>query len=353
MFAVRGGKVIGIDIGSKFIKVCKIVGDVSGKNAKKADGENQEKTFSVFSAMRNVSDLENVEKSDILKSLLGKLGIEKEKAFLAVGGKDLLDKNIFLSDEDGSISEEAKNEAIADFEATVKEEGEAMYITKMPIKGADKKVTNIICSAAPKDIVDNKLNIASVNGISIRGVTMETVALANAFEVFGPDYKNKENIILVNIGSTVTNIVVLKAGKLIYFKDIDFGGQSITKEIADTYGIKDIIAEEVKVKQDLKEKIGFYMPNILKKAATALIENIFTSIEYCVNSQFVISIERIVITGGGSLTEGLDSFVEKTMGIPTVKWNPLENNKFAGYTDKECGYFLPVSLGLALEKEHK
>ena len=95
------------------------------------------------------------------------------------------------------------------------------------------------------------------------------------------------------------------------------------------------------------------MPNILKKTTSSLIENIFTSIEYCVNKQFVISVERIVVTGGGCLTDGLDSFIEKTMGITTSKWNPLEDNNFLGYSDKDLGYFLPVALGLALEKEKK
>ena len=93
------------------------------------------------------------------------------------------------------------------------------------------------------------------------------------------------------------------------------------------------------------------MKNVLKKATSSLIETIFRTIEYCITRQFIISVDRIVITGGGALTEGLDSFIEETLGIPVDKWNPLTDNKFAGYTNKDCGYFIPVSLGLALEKE--
>ncbi len=345
---------IGIDIGTSFIKVCKIIDDGSRKNVNAEPSEDKRKVVSVFAAMKSVVDMENGEKSDVLASILNECGIGKESAFLAVGGKDLLDKNVYLAnDEEENASEEVKNNIISDFNNSMKDEGEPMYTAHMFIKDEDKRTTNVICTAAPKQIVDAKINLASVKNISVKGVTMEMIALANAFENFGPEYRNKENIVLINIGSVNTNILVLKAGRLVFFKDIDFGGHTVTKDIASTYTIKDILAEEIKISPDLKEKIGFYMPNILKRTTSSLIENIFTSMEYCVNKQFVVSIDRIVITGGGSLTEGLDSFIEKTMGITTSKWNPLEECNFIGYSNKDLGYFLPISLGLALEKEKK
>ncbi len=345
---------IGIDIGTSFIKVCKIIDDGSKKNANSEPSEDKKREVSVFAAMKSVSDMESGEKSEVLDSMLRECGIGKENAFLAVGGKDLIDKNVFLTnDEESSPSEEVKSNVVSDFNNSMKDEGEPMYTAHMFIKGEDKKTTNVICTAAPKQIVDSKIGIATVRNISVKGVTIETLALANAFEKFGPEYGTRENIVLMNIGSVDTNILVLKSGKLVFFKDIDFGGHMITKDIASTYTIKEILAEEIKISPTLKEKIGFYMPNILKRTTSSLIENIFTSMEYCINKQFVVSIDRIVITGGGSLTEGLDSFIEKTMGITTSRWNPLEDCNFVGYSNKDLGYFLPISLGLALEKETK
>ncbi|MBQ3834797.1 MAG: pilus assembly protein PilM [Elusimicrobia bacterium] len=348
---------IGIDIGTSYIKVCKIINNGSKRSSSLEDVEEQEdnrKQVSVIAAMKNVMDLEDNEKSEILSSILKDCDISKDSAFLAVGGADLIDKNINLvNEEEDAPSEEVKQNAINEFNNAMREEGEAMYTTHMFIKGEDKKTTNIICTAAPKQIIDSKINIASVGNIVVKGVTMETLALTNAFEQFGPSYRDKENVALLNIGNDVTNIVILKGGKLVFFKDIDFGGHTITKEIASTYMVKEVLAEEIKMNKELKNKINFFMPNVLKKTTSSLIENIFTSIEYCVNKQFVISVDRIVVTGGGCLTDGLDSFIEKTMGITTSKWNPLEDNNFIGYSNKDLGYFLPVALGLALEKEKK
>ena len=113
------------------------------------------------------------------------------------------------------------------------------------------------------------------------------------------------------------------------------------------------LAEELKRRDDLRQQIAFNMKNILKKTLPGLVETIFMTIEHCVTRQFVISIDRIVVTGGGALTEGLDFFIEETLGIPTIKWNPLDNNKVVGYSNKKAGFFLPVALGLAFEKQKK
>lgn len=332
---------IGIDIGSKFIKVCKIV-----------DTGKKEKEFSAYSAMQSISGLEEVSKVQILSAMLKKLGIEKESSFLAVGGKDLVNRDVVLpSNHVGS--RDIKSVIINEASNSISEDLSSMFISYGIIKNLEKE-TNIIFSAVPKSKVISKLSVLNhIKDIEVRGVTMEAFALANAFEYFGPSYRNTESIVLINIGYVTSNIIVLNNKELVFVKDIDFGGQDITKNIASSYMIPEKLAEEIKRKDDLKRQINFNMKNILKRAASSLIETIFRTIEYCITRQYIISVDRIVITGGGALTDGIDTFIEETLGIPVDKWNPLADNKFVGYTNKDYGYFMPVSLGLALEKEQK
>ena len=37
----------------------------------------------------------------------------------------------------------------------------------------------------------------------------------------------------------------------------------------------------------------------------------------------------------------------------TEKWNPFDNEKIIGIENKDIGFFMPVALGLALEKVEK
>lgn len=333
---------IGIDLGSKFLKVCKIL-----SNSQKG------KDSSIVSAMVDISSLEQNAKISAITSLLKKIEVEKEFVYLAVSGKDIINKDIVLQRNKVNFKN-IKDEIKIEVENTMTENLQSMYTAYSIIKNISEKESQIMFSAVPKEKVNIKFNLfAGMENIYVAGVTLEALALVNAFNTFGPDYKNSESILLINIGHKVTNVVVLNNQELMFIKDIDFGGYDITKDIASFYTIPEKLSEEIKRRDDLRQQINFNMKNILKKTLSSLLETIFRSIEHCITRQFIIAVDRIVLTGGGALTEGIDIFIGDVLGIPTTKWNPLENNKVVGYSNKNCGFFLPIALGLALEKEKK
>lgn len=330
---------IGIDMGSKYIKVCKIT-----NNPKKPE------EISILCGMQ-ASCEDPIDTKKTIISLIRKLKIGKynEGCFLAIGGKEILNRDVILSKKSGK---NLKNSVMLEVEQTITEDLSKMFSSFAVTKEISDTEYNVLFSAVPKEKLYSKINIVkNIKEVSLAGVTMEALALVNAFNVFGPDYKNTENIVLVNIGHQISNVVVVNNKELVFMRDVDFGGKDNTKDIAALYDISEDIAEEVKRNHDVRDNINFNMRNILKKSTALLIETIFRTIEHCITRQSIIAVDRIVITGGGSLIEGVDSFIEETLGIPTVKWNPLENEHIVGYTNKNYGYFMPVVLGLALEKE--
>lgn len=335
-------RLIGIDLGSKFLKVCKIL-SFPQKN----------KALSVVSAMVDISKLEPTAKTASIVALLNKLDLGKDSVYLAVSGKDVINKEISLNSKVLN-SKNVKNEIKVEIENSITESLDTMYSSYTVLKNTPNKGCNILFSAVPKEKINKKFSLfGPIEDISVAGVNLEAFAVANSFITFGPDYKNSESIILLNIGHKITNVVVLCNKEVIFIKDIEFGGYDISKEISSFYVIPEPLAEEIKRREDLRQQNGLNIKNILKKTMPSLIETVFRTIEHCVTRQAIISVDRIVVTGGGALTEGIDSFVEETLGIPTTKWNPLENNKVVGYSNKDGGFFLPVVLGLALEKEKK
>ena len=331
---------IGIDLGSKFIKICKIINSKSKK-----------KEHSMISVAVDISNVPESEKANKLLSVLKNLSCLDEPFYLAVGGKEIINRNISLKrNEDMSLEEQIKNETAN----TISEDLEKMYTSFVVLKNDSDKEYDVLFSAVPVDKVNKKLVfINSIKTMSVAGVTLEGFALANAFSEFGPKYKNTENLVLVNIGHKVSNIAVLNNAKLVSVKDIEFGGQDITEDISSFFSVPEKLSEEIKRREDLRQTINFNMKNILKKKAVVLAETLFKIIEHCKTKQLVPSIDRIILTGGGALTDGIDNFIQDILGIPAEKWNPLSNNEFVGYVDKEKGFYLPIALGLALEKEKK
>ncbi len=331
---------IGIDLGSKFVKICKIV-----------NTEKKKREYSIVSAVVDVSNYSGTEKTERLTAVLKKLGCLDDSVYLAVGGKDIINRDLVLKrNKLISLKDQVNNEVVN----TISEDLGKTYSSFSVIKNNSDKECSIVFSAAPMEKVNAKFSfINTIDALNVSGITLEDFALANAYVEFGPNYKNSENVILINIGYSVSNVIAMNGKELVFLKDVDFGGQDITRDISNFYSIPEKLSEELKRREDLRQAINFNMKNVLKKNVAVLIETLFRTIEHCITRQFIVSVDRIVLTGGGAMTEGIDNFIQDTLGIPTEKWNPLDNNKFVGYVNKPQGFYLPVALGLALEKEKK
>jgi len=326
---------IGIDIGSKFIKVCKILREKKGE-------------YSILCAM-TASHAEISSQVNKLKMLLKKIGIKKESCYLAVGGKDLIYRDLFIPK---NINKKQLNNVLSlEFSQSVTEDVSNMFQSYTFMNSNVENKDKVLYTAAPKQKILPKVNVVKgIPDMKLVGMNMESLALANAFDTFGPSYKNSESVLLANIGAKNTNIIVLRNKDLVFMRDVDFGGDDITKDLAKAYTIPAKLAEEIKKRTELWNDIGLKIKNSLKTSSANFLEAIFRTIEHCITRQFVISIDRIVITGGGSNLQGIDTFMEETLGIPTVKWNPLEEIKINGYINKDYGYYLPIVLGLAIDK---
>ena len=331
---------IGIDIGSYYVKVCKIL----KKNSKE---------ISIYSLLQNVYNMEYKQKQIVLKNLLDKINPGRDCAFLAVSGKGIINRDVVLSKDRAKskdfgifVLEEIKNSINEDLNFYQK----AYAITR---DFSDKELCVLFSAVHKQKIKDIISLIEDFSNLQVVGVTMEALALANSFIEFGPEYSKKENIVLLNMGHKITNVVVLNNGKIVFIKDFDWGGQNITRSISSVYNIPEKLAEEIKKRADLRQKIDFNMKNILKSSGVALVDTLFKTVEYCVTRHFITDIDRVFITGGTSLTYELDAFIEETLGISTEKWNPLVDKNIVGYSYKDYGQFCPIAMGLALENKEE
>lgn len=341
---------LGIDLGSKYIKVCKFMGHQNNS------------PLSILCTMKYAKNTIDDQKKS-LTDILNEIKI-KDHYFISVNSVDTISRNIILPK---SIKQKDMDSAVlTNIQQNVHEDLNKMFKSYLVTKEISDKENNILFIATPKKRINERIQITSeITNSRLIGVSTDSIALTNAFNLFGPDYKSEETIILVNIGDLFTNMVVLHKKEIVFMKDIYFGGSDITKEIASLYAmpkdyvdhsnrqpISEDMAEYLKRNDELWDKVGLSMKGVFKKSSANLLETIFRTIEYCITRQTIVSVDRIVLTGGGSVVKGLDIFIKETLGIPTEKWNPLENNEVQGLVKKEYGYFMPVALGLALEKDN-
>lgn len=194
----------------------------------------------------------------------------------------------------------------------------------LPQKEEKDGKKNILFVAVPKSVVRERVETLGQAGLNPIAIDINCLALANCFlrlKSLAPG----ENVMVLNLGTRLINLVTLGKESLYFIRDISLGLESPL---------------------DLKDK------NVLGR----IIEEIRRSIHYHEERGGEKRVARIFLTGGNAaMLEIGDSFL-KDLGLPVEKWNPLKDIEFdpsklgSGFTLSK-GYLLAISIGLGLREK--
>ena len=85
----------------------------------------------------------------------------------------------------------------------------------------DGKV-RVLFVAAPRELSEEQVQYFKASGLYCGGITLDSLALTNAFLHSATDAQKEANVLLLNIGAQTTNIVLLNAGQLTVLRDVAF-----------------------------------------------------------------------------------------------------------------------------------
>ncbi|MCE9586031.1 pilus assembly protein PilM [Candidatus Uhrbacteria bacterium] len=190
-------------------------------------------------------------------------------------------------------------------------------------KGADggKPATRVLVTAAPKTLVSKYVEIFKQAGLEL--ISLETEAFAVIRALIG---KDRSTIMVVDVGSLRTNIMVVEGGIPFITRSIATGGSAITQTIAKTLGIPMDQAESMK--RDIKSMQAFAPTGDLSPILTVLVKPILDEIKYSFTLYQQQSggngkrIEKIILTGGSSLLPRLPEFLTQQMNVNSYLGNP-------------------------------
>ncbi len=327
---------IGIDIGSKFIKVCQM--DVRGDEVR-----------DIYSVVRELKErkgsVSRAAKETSLKKILEKGRFTSREAVFSVGSQEA----IIRTTEFPMMPEpELKNSIKFNAEKYIYTDLGGMDMDICIMSKSENK-QHVLVAAVPGNVVDEKMEIVQNAGCYAESADIDTIALINCFRRFNKSSKEDEkNVVLVNIGHKVSGVAVLNENGLCFAKNVGYGGSGITAEIAKMFDIDERRAEKLKKAPKMWVKAGLNIKSVLRRSTPDLIENLHRSIEYCRSNNLLDSVDRVYLTGGGAMVEGITEIIGGILGIDTVLWNPLKNLKTD--MDKSNGPLLGVVIGLALRE---
>ena len=337
----RKRSVIGLDIGSGFVKVVEV--DHSG---------DQPEVVQV--AMRPLLPDAIVEGeimdyglvSDAVMGLFQDLGMNGAEVVTAVGGHDVIIKKIEMdrmkeSDAREVIRWEAEQHVPFDIKSV------ELDFQILDPKG-DGRQMEVLLVAAKRELVDNKVGLLQDAGVNPVLIDVDAFALHNAFEHNYPD-QLQGIIALVNVGHETTNVSILENGVPILTRDIPFGSRKIREDLQRERGLTSEQAEDVVQGREPAADLGSFV--------TASADEVAVGIErasaFLMTRDDANSVSRIFLSGGGARIPGMSQSLAQRMNVETELVNPFERvpvqpDAAGDLVIDEAAPMLLLPLGLAL-----
>ena len=219
------------------------------------------------------------------------------------------------------------------------------------------RMLRVLLVAAARDMVGSAMEAVSKAGLSPAMVDLNSFAVLRSLVTRGSGIGSLEAEALVDIGASVTNIVVHQAGVPRFVRILLMGGADITDAVAERLGLPMDQAESVKQGSGLMTVAGSVdshpASRAIEQTGSAFVEEVRGSLDYYLAQAGAARIGRVVISGGGSRLTGLAERLAAATRLPVEVARPMSVLKMGktGLTDDQLAYIEPmvtVPVGLAM-----
>lgn len=340
-------KVIGLDIGTSNIKIAEM------EVTRRGVVLNSFAVTPTPPAAVNGGEIANIPGvAATIQALVAQGRFKRKNACTGMWGTAIIVKKISIPRIDKKmVAEQIKWEAEQYIPFDINEISLAHHIIN---PNGHSETMDILLIAAQNELVNQYANVMTSAGLTSSVIDVSGFALANIFEVNYGRLPNQA-VALLNIGSSVTNFVVVYDGEVIFTRDIPVGGFNFTNEVSKEMGISFAEAEALKLSASAGHEVPEEVHNILKNANQSVCDEIRNSFDFFMASNSGVNISRIYFTGGSS---GVPGFIEKLshdVSLPAESIDPFmrvaANPKVftPGYL-KQIAPFVSVVMGLGLRQ---
>ena len=348
MMFKRKNQLVGLDIGSSFIKVAEL-DSIKNEYVLKKFGISPIRPGTIIDG--RIEDKRELAKQ--ITALFDSQEIKTKNVAISTGGQAIVVKNITVDKVDDeemqkNITAEAAqyipydiNDVNIDFQVL----GESEFYSEH---------LNVLLVAAKKELVAEYVDLISMAGLTPKVIDIDTFALQNIFETL-PVAERNNVFLLADIGASKISLNILKNGNSMLMRDNAAGVGHIYEEIA------------IKLNVDIQEAEYLFRNKFDRRDYDDQIEQICLDAItlWCGEIQEVVNtfrsgasddaLQKVFLTGGGVFVEGFSEKLSSELDIPVAILSPfegfdLDQNVFSSKFLEEVGPQASVALGLALRQ---
>lgn len=339
---------VGLDIGSSFIKVAEL--KVTGKgHVLHKFGMTRIAPGTIVEG--RVVDMDGLARE--IKALFKSQKIREKNVAISTGGHSVVIKTITTSarpekDLHETIYSEAEQYIpydVDDVNIDYQDLGESEF-------SAEQR--NVLLVAVKKDLVAEYIDLIHLAGLNPKIIDVDTFALQNVYEIL--PYENREKItLLVDVGASKTSLNILKANASLMMRDTVSGTNQILEEIASQFDITLDEAEQAlngEAKDIVSQKDIQEISLKVAQLWCSEISEVVNTYQAGANDE---KVEKIILSGGGVFVEGFKDFLLSELDADVSIINPFEGlvvneKKFPDSFITKAAPQAPIAIGLALRR---
>jgi type IV pilus assembly protein PilM len=300
----------------------------------------------------NINNLDAV--SDALKRCHKRLGTNIKNVALALPNAAVISKRIFVpagqTEEELELQVETEANQYIPFSL---DEVNLDFQVLGPAPNNPEDV-EVLIAASRKEKIEDRVAAAEAAGLKATVMDVDLYAAQAAFELMsgdtGEDEKD-ENIAVVDVGATTMTVNVLRNGQSIYLREQPFGGNELSQEIQNKFGLSADEAEAAKRDGGLPEE---YDTEVLQPFVDKMGLEIARALHFFFSSTPYNQVNRIVLAGGCAAIPGADAAITRRTQVPTIVANPFTSMDVAPRIKVKSltqdAPSLMVACGLALRR---
>lgn len=203
----------------------------------------------------------------------------------------------------------------------------------------------VLLVAVPKKVVENYVTVCEMAGFTVSFVETELMSLTRCLA------PKDKTVMIVDFGARSTDLAISKNGSLSFSRSIPTAGEAFTRAVAQGLGIEQMQAEEYKKTyglstQQLEGKVKASLDAVFR----VVVDEMKKAVHFYQTEEKGDTPSSVILVGGTSSMPEASTFLTKYLGLEVVVGNAFEGIKLEPEVLKNIQPFIPlypVAVGLA------
>ncbi len=213
---------------------------------------------------------------------------------------------------------------------------------------------NVLLVAVKKDLVAEYIELIQTAGLNPRIIDVDTFALQNTYEIL--PYESHEKVtLLIDVGASKTSLNILKANSSLMMRDTVSGVNQILEEITEQFDISIEEAQDALNGEAQGIVSAEDLETISRKVAKSWSSEILEVVNTYQSGANEEQVEKIVLSGGGVFVDGFKETLLSELEADISIINPFEGlivneKKYPDSFIIKAGPLAAIAIGLALRR---